>query len=162
LNVVVTLIAGPSIILKGLNPWNKTIDDVTQGLRRRRELLEGEAMHADRMLNHADRVDRQRGRYVAAYTCMAWLINHTFPPLQLIDTEIFWQCFLMKIVRPNMRIVLGFFLQTTTRVLGFSIARNYSTGHSTPPVDFFGSTANVSQYSLLLYRGRCNEVMNIS
>jgi hypothetical protein len=154
LNVVVTLIARLSIIRKGLNPWNKTIDVVTQSLRCRRELLKQEVEHADRMLSHARSVDCQRGRCIAAYTCMAWLINHTFPPLQLIDAEIFWENwnrFPMKIVRPSMRAVSGFFLQTTTRGLGSSIARNSSAGLSTPPADFFGSTAIVSQYSLLLY-----------
>jgi hypothetical protein len=52
--------AGPSIFFQALNPWNKTIEEVTRGLQRRRELLEREAVHADRTFDHADRVGRQR------------------------------------------------------------------------------------------------------
>ena len=71
--------------MQGLNPWNKTIEDVTQGLRRRKELLEREVVHADRMFNHADRVSRHRqamerewGQCVVTRTCMAWHINLRF------------------------------------------------------------------------------------
>ena len=53
-------VAGLSIFLMALNPWNKVIEEVTQGLRRRREVLEREVVHAGRMSAHADRVNRQR------------------------------------------------------------------------------------------------------
>jgi phage gp29-like protein len=52
--------AGPSIFFQALNPWNKTIEEVTQGLQRRREMLEREVVHADRMFDHVDRIGRRR------------------------------------------------------------------------------------------------------
>ncbi|KAI0269374.1 hypothetical protein BC834DRAFT_951654, partial [Gloeopeniophorella convolvens] len=52
--------SGSGVLVQAFNPWNKAIEDVTKGLQNRRELLERELKHADRMLDHGDRLDRQR------------------------------------------------------------------------------------------------------
>ena len=42
-----------------MNPWNKTIEDITQGLQRRREVLEREVVHADRIGLHRQAIERE-------------------------------------------------------------------------------------------------------
>ncbi len=54
--------AGVSVWLRGINPWNKTIEDITQGLQRRREVLEREVVHADRVGLHRQAIEREWSR----------------------------------------------------------------------------------------------------
>ena len=54
--------AGASVWLRGINPWNKTIEDVTQGLQRRREVLEREVVHAGRVGLHRQAIERNQSR----------------------------------------------------------------------------------------------------
>ncbi|KAH9007206.1 hypothetical protein EDB86DRAFT_65044 [Lactarius hatsudake] len=51
--------SGVSVWLRGINPWNKTIEDITQGLQRRREVLEREVVHADRVGLHRQAIERE-------------------------------------------------------------------------------------------------------
>ncbi|KAH9041800.1 hypothetical protein EDB84DRAFT_1559566 [Lactarius hengduanensis] len=51
--------SGMSVWLRGINPWNKTIEDITQGLQRRREVLEREVVHADRVGLHRQAIERE-------------------------------------------------------------------------------------------------------
>ena len=55
----VRVLAGLSVWLRGINPWNKTIEDITQGLQRRREALEREVVHADRKGLHRQATERE-------------------------------------------------------------------------------------------------------
>jgi hypothetical protein len=77
--------AGPSIFFQALNPWNKTFEEVTQGLQRRQEVLEREVVHADRTFDHADRVGRQRqaiekewGQCVVTFACLGLYADHGY------------------------------------------------------------------------------------
>ncbi|KAH8999495.1 hypothetical protein EDB92DRAFT_2081633, partial [Lactarius akahatsu] len=51
--------SGVSVWLRGINPWNKTIEDITQGLQRRREVLGREVVHADRVGLHRQAIERE-------------------------------------------------------------------------------------------------------
>ena len=52
--------APASVLLRGINPWNKTIEDISQGLQRRREVLEREVVHAGRVSSHRQAIERNR------------------------------------------------------------------------------------------------------